>query len=311
MAEQTSILVVGSLNMDLVVRARQMPLPGQTVLGDGFKTFPGGKGANQAVGIARLGGLCRMIGRVGDDAFGRTLLDNLQAENVDCQAVAVTPNTSSGVAMIVVDSNGENSIVVASGANFLVTPDDLLTHEDLFRQARVLVLQLELPVPTVQAAIALGHRHGCKIILDPAPATTHLPDELFAVDVISPNVTEADAITGRKTTEERIDKIVAMDLIARGAKAAVLKLGSKGSLVVSSDGHFYTVGSYSVPVVDTTAAGDAFTAALAVALAQGKNLHEAARFANAAGALACTRIGAPSAMPTADEVRILMQDQPM
>jgi ribokinase len=315
MADRPLILVVGSVNMDLVVRAPHMPAPGETILGDGFRTFPGGKGANQAVAVARLGARCRMIARVGDDAFGRTLLAGLEAEGIDCQAVMVTPSPS-GVAMIVVDSSGENSIVVASGANALLTPDDVFAREALFADAAVVVLQLELPLTTVRAAVQLARRHGCKIVLDPAPAPRELPPELYEVDVISPNVSEAEALTGSRlsggqTVNDRVDKMVACELIARGAKTAVLKLGPRGSLVVTSDCHFYTVPAYKVTVVDTTAAGDAFTAALAVALADGKSPHESARFANAAGALGCTKFGAQSSMPTAAEVRILMEDQPI
>jgi ribokinase len=303
------ILVVGSVNMDLVVRAVNMPAPGQTVLGEGFGSSPGGKGANQAVAIARLGGRCSMIGRVGDDAFGQTLLGGLKHEGIDCHGVMVTPGVASGVAMIVVDSRGENSIVVASGANFFVTPDDVFSHCGLFEQAAVVVLQLELPLPTVRAAIDVAHRHGCKIILDPAPAIKMMPKELCNVDIFTPNVGEAEIITGLKAADERGDKLVASDIIARGAQAAVLKLGARGSLVVKSDGHFYTVPGYKVQVVDTTAAGDAFTGALAVAFARGDDLHTAAKFANAAGALACTKLGAQSAMPRLDDVRMLLADQ--
>jgi ribokinase len=213
--------------------------------------------------------------------------------------------------MIVVDARGENSIVVASGANYRVTPDDLFDRQEAFADASVVLLQLELPLPTVRAAIDLARRHGAKVILDPAPAPRNMPSELCQVDIISPNVSEAESITGKLAIEARIDKLVASDLIALGAKTAVLKLGPRGCLVVMGDGHFYTVPPYDVKVVDTTAAGDAFTAAMAVAVARGEHMHLTAKFANAAGALACTKLGAQSAMPTADEVRMLMQDQPI
>ncbi len=313
MADGPVILVVGSINMDLVVRSPRMPAPGETILGDDFKTFPGGKGANQAVAVARLGGNCKMIGAVGQDAFGEQLLANLKNEGVDCDAVRTTADAPTGAAMIVVDSQGENSIVVASGANFLVTPDDhVYTNEAMFDEADVVLLQLELPMPTVRATIELARRHRCKVILDPAPAPRHIPDELCMVDIISPNVVEAERITGNSHAgEERVDKRIASDLIGRGAQVAVLKLGPRGALAVSNDGHFYTVPAYKVDVVDTTAAGDAFMAALAVATARGDGLHHATKFANAAGALACTQLGAQSAMPIADEVKILMDDQPL
>ena len=311
MPDRPNILVVGSINMDLVVRAPRMPSPGETILGGAFVSSPGGKGANQAVAAARLGGACRMIGRVGEDAFGERLLAGLRDEGIDCTHVMPTPEAPTGVAFIVVDSGGENAIVVAGGANRMLTPDDVFSLEDVFAGSAVVLLQLELPLPTVRAAIDLARRSGCKVILDPAPVPKHMPDALFDVDIISPNATEAEHLTGSKAIEERLDKRVASDLIERGAKAAVLKLGSRGSLVAVADGHFYRVPTYKVRVEDTTAAGDAFTAALGVSLARGDRLHQAAKFANAAGALACTKLGAQSAMPTADQVRFLMADQPL
>jgi len=312
MSQEPLILVVGSINMDLVVRGPHMPGPGETVLGSAFKTSPGGKGANQAVGVMRLGGRCEMIGCVGDDAFGRQLLENLQHEGVGCDGIAASSDAPTGVAIIVVDSKGENAIITASGANYRVTPDDhIYPNEPLFEQAAVVVLQLELPLTAVRASTELARRHGCKIILDPAPAPKIIPAKLCEVDIITPNVVECETITGKKAgMEERVDKGIALDLIDLGAQAAALKLGPRGSMVVMADGHFYTIPPYKVQVVDTTAAGDAFTAALAVAVARGDKLHYAARFANAAGALTCTKFGAQSALPTADEVKLLMEDQP-
>jgi len=311
MTDEPTILVVGSINMDLVVRADHIPVPGETVLGTGFATAPGGKGANQAVAVARQGARCVFLGRVGDDDFGRRLLEGLKHEGIDCERVMVTPDASTGVAMIIVDAKGENSIVVASGANHRVTPDDVFDAEALFRDAAVVVLQLELPLPTVQAAHALAARHGARVVLDPAPAPKALPPGLCAVDVITPNVSEAEVITGKKAEDfdERVDKVVASDLIARGARSAVLKLGGRGSLVLTADGQIAKVRPYKVDIVDTTAAGDAFTASLAVGVARELSLTEAARVANAAGALACTRFGAQPSMPTAEEIRILMADQ--
>jgi len=310
MADQPEILVVGSVNMDLVVRTPHMPAPGETVLGDGFVTSPGGKGANQAVAAARLGARCKLIGRVGTDDFGAKLLAGMRGEGIDCDDVIDTEEAATGVAMIVVDSAGENSIVVASGANALLTPDDVFGRAEAFEQAQIVLLQLELPLPTVRAAIDVARRHGCKIILDPAPARANLPPELFQVDIISPNVTEAEMIVGQPVLEERVGKHAASELIARGAQAAVLKLGSRGAMIVTADGDFCKADAYKVRVVDSTAAGDAFTAALAVAVGQGLPFEHAARFANAAGALACTRLGAQAAMPTVDEVKMLMADQP-
>lgn len=313
MSEEAVILVVGSINMDLVVRGPHMPDPGETVLGSSFRTFPGGKGANQAVGIARLGGKCRMIGKVGKDAFGEQLLAGLRTEGVDCDAIEATEDTSTGVAMIIVDASGENAIVVASGANYRVTPDDnIIPNEQLFEEADVVLLQLELPLPAIRASIEQARRHNCRVILDPAPAPKVMPSRLCEVDIITPNTVECEIITGKTAgLEERIDNGIALDLIDLGAKAAVLKLGPRGSMVVTADGQFYSAQAYKVPVLDTTGAGDAFTAALAVSVARGENLQHAARFACAAGSLACTKFGAQDAMPTADEVRFLMEDNPI
>jgi ribokinase len=311
MSKEATILVVGSINMDLVVRAGHIPAAGETVLGEGFATAPGGKGANQAVAIARQQARCVFLGRVGDDAFGQALVSGMKAEGIDCDHVLTTPEAATGVAMIIVDRRGENSIVVASGANYRVTPDDVYHREELFARAAVVLLGLELPLPTVMAARTLARRHNCRIVLDPAPAQRGLPEELFEVDVISPNVSEAEILTGKHIDEatERVDKLVASDLIARGAKAAVLKLGSRGSMVMTADGQIALVKSYKVNIVDTTAAGDAFTAALAVGVLRGLSLPAAAKIANAAGALACTKFGAQPSMPTTAEILILMRDQ--
>jgi ribokinase len=309
--DKPSILVIGSVNMDLAVRSPHMPAPGETVLGKGLVISPGGKGANQAVAAARLGGECAFVGRIGKDAFGQQLLAGLKAEGVDCSHVLTTDDAPTGVAMIVVDAKGENAIVVAGGANQYLTPDDIFPCEELFAAAAVVLLQLELPLPTVRAAIDLARRHRCKVILDPAPAQRCLDEALLRVDIICPNGLEAETLTGQgQVPEERAAKTMATDLIARGAKAAVVKLGARGSVVVTADGHFYTVPAYKVSVVDTTAAGDAFAGALAVATARGEHIRQAARFANAAGALACTKFGATAAMPTTAEVAALMRDQP-
>jgi len=309
MSNGPHILVVGSVNMDLVVRAPRMPAPGETVLGRGFVTSPGGKGANQAVAASRLGGSAKIIARVGDDVFGGQLLDALRACEVNCDDVMVTPDCPSGTATIIVDGIGENTIVVAGGANTRLTPDDLFAREDVFGPADMVLLQLELPLPTVRAAKDLAVRHGCKVILDPAPAPASLGEDLCAVDVLTPNTVEAERITGHRGGEDRAERNTALDLLALGAKVVVLKLGARGSLVAAHNGQLARLRAYKVNIVDTTAAGDAFTAALGVAIGRGEEPASAARFANAAGALACTRLGAQQAMPTLEEVRMLMADQ--
>ena len=306
---EPSILVIGSVNMDMVVRAATLPSPGQTVFGSDFHAFPGGKGANQAVGVARLGGRCRFVGRVGDDDFGRSLKKSIAAEGVNVDHLMLTEGTSTGTAIVVVDSQGENSIIVSSGANFALTPDDIFGCEELFEKSAVVLLQLEIPLPTVRAAIDLAHRHNTRIILDPTPVPKKFSREMYLVDIISPNAGEAEELTGKKLAEDRVAKQVAMEFIEQGSKSVVVKLGPRGSLVVMSDGHFYHVPPFKVNVVDSTAAGDAFTAGLGVAYTRGLSLREAAVFANAAGALTCTQFGAQPALPTALDVQMLMRDQ--
>jgi len=203
---EPTILVIGSANMDMVVRSATFPLPGQTVFGTDFCAFPGGKGANQAVGVARLGGRCRFLGRVGDDDFGRSLKQSIAAEGVNVDNLMLTEGTSTGTAIIVVDSKGENSIIVSSGANFALTPDDIFGCEELFEKSAILLLQLEIPLPTIRAAIDLAHRHNTRIILDPAPVPKKFPPEMYLVDIISPNAVEAEELTGKKLGEERVAK---------------------------------------------------------------------------------------------------------
>lgn len=305
-AQGPRVVVIGSLNMDLVVRTARIPSPGETVLGEEFKTVPGGKGANQAVAVARLGERCAMIGRVGDDAFGRSLLEGLAADRVDVRHVSTTPNAPTGVAQIIVEQTGQNAICVAPGANHRLTPEDVDVCEGMLASARVCVLQLEIPIPVVIHAIRVCRRLGVLSVLDTAPASAGLPRELFEADIISPNAGEAEALTGEPTgTHAREAKAVAAALVAAGARRVVLKLGADGA--VAFDGQRFTqVAGHKVTTVDTTAAGDAFTGALAVALARNEPIEEAVRYANAAGALACTRFGAQPSMPTAADVSDLL-----
>jgi ribokinase len=291
------IVIIGSINMDLVCRTPRMPRPGQTIIGSGFLTVPGGKGANQAVAVARLGGSAHMVGRVGDDDFGRQLLAGLRRNGVNTRHVAITKGVTSGVAMIIVDEAGENSIVTSAGANGRVTPADVDAAEGLIRRAAAVVLQLEIPYGTVLHAIAMCRRLGVMTILDPAPAPAKgLPRAMYSVNVLSPNEHEAAALVagskGAKSSER-----IARALLARGAGSVVLKLGAKGSLALAKDGKPAKAAPFKVKCVDTTAAGDSFTGALAVALSEGRELAEAARFANAAGALCCMTLGAQPAIP--------------
>ncbi len=313
MGNNGSILVIGSINMDMVVRTGRLPQPGETVLGRDLTITPGGKGANQAAAAARMGGQVAMIGRVGNDPFGERILSRLFAEDIDCTHIAVADNAATGIAMIQVDSAGENAIVVDSGANAHVTADDdIVANDDLFAQADVVVMQLELPIPVIRAALRLARRHDCQIILDPAPVPANggLPAEFFAVDVLTPNIVEACQLTGRDVSDSKALRNIAADLIGRGARAVVITLDHLGAIVATADGEIERLHPYKVEWVNSTAAGDAFTGALAVAMSRDLSLTDAARFANAAGALACTKHGAIASLPTADDVRMLMNDQP-
>jgi ribokinase len=298
-----SILVVGSLNMDLVVRAPRHPQPGETLLGGDFATFPGGKGANQAVAAARLGAPVRMIGRVGVDAFGDALLATLAADGVDTAHISRDHKAATGVALITVNAEGQNTIVVASGANFRVTPEDVSSAEADFESAAVVVAQLECPLPAVGRAVKLARAHGAQVVLNPAPAPPpplrSLPPELLAgVDYLIPNQNELALLTGLDDVRE-----AARALRASGVRCVVVTLGEAGVLVLDEAGEV-ALPAHSVQVADTTAAGDAFVGAFATALLQGRSAREAARWGNAAGAAAVTRAGAQPSLPTREELRM-------
>jgi ribokinase len=297
-----SIAIVGSLNMDFVARVDQLPLAGQTVLGFGFGTIPGGKGANQACAAGRLGGRVRMIGRVGDDGFGSELRAGLQSAGVDVRDVRPTDGTPTGVALIFVDARGENQIVVAPGANAALTVSDIEQALGEAEPGGYLLLQLETPLETVNAAASLGKQRGLTVILDPAPAQP-LPATLLAsVDIITPNETEALILLGRREATVSLEEApdVARALRELGVGTVIVKLGGKGAFLSTDacDTHF---AAPRVDVVDATAAGDTFNGALGVALAEGRPIQEAIVFANRAAALSVTRAGAQASIPTREE----------
>jgi len=299
---ERDIVVLGSLNVDFVVRVSRRPGPGETVFGKGFAIFPGGKGANQAVAVGRLGGNVCMAGRIGDDVFSGILLDSLANASVGTENIIATKDTLTGPAFITVDDTGENSIVVVAGANGQYVRTDVDRLMPCISKARILMLQLEIPLDTVIYAAQVARSCGVLVMLDPAPAAC-LPQELYKLlDVITPNEHEASLLTGKQVCDVPSAKRAAMDLVDKGAKNAVVKLGAMGAVFSSSSGDCGHIEGHAVHVVDTTAAGDAFSGALAVALCEGKTLDEACRFANAAGALSVTKEGAQTSMPNRNEL---------
>jgi ribokinase len=302
-----SLTIVGSVNMDLVVRVAHLPAPGETILGRDYHTIPGGKGANQAVAAARLGGVVHMVGRVGQDSYGQTLRANLSVEGINVEFVQVDSASASGVAMITLDEAGSNSIVVAPGANMALTLQDVFQAFNGIASMDVLVLQLESPLECVLEATRLGQARGAKVVLNPAPARL-LPDEIYKnVDVLVPNETEISLLTGLPVNTIGQAEQAADRLLEMGAGEVVLTLGGRGALVVIPGGSSTHIPPHVVQVVDTTAAGDAFVAGLAVGLAQGLNLVEASRLGNAAGAVAVTRLGAQPSMPTREDVMRMLE----
>ena len=297
------IIVVGSLNMDLVACAARIPVVGETITGHTYFDEPGGKGANQAYAAARLGGKVAMLGRVGSDDFGRRMRDNLEAVGCDVSALLTIPDCVSGIALIFVADDGHNSIIIVPGANNLLTAEDVEAAQKDIDGAALVLLQLENPLPTVNAAARAARRAGARVILDPAPARP-LPDELFElVDVLTPNETEAAILAGLQPSrlDARQAVEVAEKLRARGAKTVIVKLGDQGCLLVTN-GDPQVLPAPKVKAVDTTAAGDVFNGGLAVALAEGMNLADACRFANDAAALSVTKMGTQIATPSRQEV---------
>ena len=297
------IVVVGSLNMDLVVRTQRLPIPGETIIGSDFRTFPGGKGANQAVAAARLGGAVKMIGRVGGDDFGRALLKAVAQDGVDTSQILTDPEAASGVALITVEAGGQNTIVVASGANSHLTTQDVSAAEASFEGASVLLLQLESPLAAVVRAIELARKYQAQVVLNPAPAQLLEVDFLSRVDYLVPNQSELALLTGMETISDALQALRAQGL-RRGARVptVIVTLGGEGVLVVK-DSQELRLPAYSVQVIDTTAAGDAFVGAFAVALTEGLPLEIAAAWGNAAGALTVTRAGAQPSLPTRAEFK--------
>jgi len=299
-----SIVVVGSSNTDMVIQLDRIPRPGETILGGKFVMAAGGKGANQAVAAARAGGDVTFVARVGNDMFGKNAMAGFQKEGIRVDHILRDKASPSGVALIFVASDGENSIAVASGANGRLSPADVRKARQAIASASVLVMQLETPLPTVQSAAEIAAKAGVPVILNPAPACP-LPNELLAlVTILTPNETEAELLTGIEVTNDVTAAKAADCLRARGVRTIIITLGPRGAFVASEEFRGMVPG-FKVKAIDTTAAGDVFNGALAVALAKQQSWAKAVRFANAAAAISVTRLGAQPSAPSRNEIEKL------
>lgn len=295
------VVVVGSANMDMVVRAPRIPRQGETIAGSQFVMVPGGKGANQAVAAARLGAHVTFVARVGNDLFGDHNLEGYQQEGIDCRFIVRDEEAPSGIALIAVDAQGQNAIVVAPGANMRLTPEDVEQAEEAIAKADVVLAQLEVPIPTVVRTAELAHRYGKRMILNPAPAPLHpLPEALLRhVDILTPNESEAQSIC--KAPDYSSPEAMGQALRALGVPVVIMTLGGEGALVQDESGP-RRLPAYPVQAIDTTAAGDAFAGALAVAMAEGRGVEQAVQFAQRAAAISVTRLGAQPSLPYRAEV---------
>ncbi|MDD0974913.1 ribokinase [Pseudomonas fontis] len=303
---QANVVVVGSLNMDLVTRAQRLPQAGETLAGESFFTVPGGKGANQAVAAARLGAQVAMVGCVGADAYGQQLRDALLGEGIDCQAVAIAEGVSSGVALIVVDASSQNAIVIVAGGNGQLSPASVMRFDALLQSAEVIICQLEVPAETVEYTLARGHALGKTVILNPAPATGPLPAHWFGhIDYLIPNESEAAALTGLPVNDLASAKVAATHLLALGVGKVIVTLGAQGAVFADGTGFEH----FAAPVVqplDTTAAGDTFVGGFAAMLARGEGVREAIAFGQQAAAISVTRAGAQPSIPYLLEVQTVV-----
>lgn len=296
------ILVVGSLNVDMVMNVDHMPAEGETILCDGMTLVPGGKGANQACAAGRLGTDVAMLGAIGDDDYGALQLKSLSEAGVEVGGLLKKEGQNTGTAFITVNKSGNNSIVVVPGANSAFRPEDIEANRELIEQCEIMILQLEIPLDTVCYAAKLAKSLGKTVILDPAPVPEHFPEELYEyVDIVKPNETELGMLTGIAEAQKHLTE-AAQVLKARGVKNVLVTLGGDGVYINPESGEEIRIPACKVKAVDTTAAGDSFTAALAAMLLNGESLEAAAEFANRVSAIVVTRKGAQSSIPTMDEV---------
>ncbi|HAH24991.1 MAG TPA: ribokinase [Prolixibacteraceae bacterium] len=295
------ILVVGSSNTDMVIKTLNFPAPGETILGGRFLMNAGGKGANQAVAAARLGGLVTFVGKIGDDIFGKQAVQQLEDEGINVDFVAVDPENPSGVALITVDRKGENSIVVAPGSNGTLSSADFDKAIALLKESEFVLMQLEIPIPTVEHIARMAALSNKKVILNPAPAAK-LSDELLNnLYIITPNETEAELLTGIKVTDEQSALKAATFLHEKGIDMVIITMGSAGAFILANGQH-EIIPAPKVEAIDTTAAGDTFNGALVVALSEGKTIQQSIAFANSVAAISVTRIGAQSSVPYRKEI---------
>ena len=300
-----SIVIFGSINMDMIAQTPRFPQPGETIIGTHFITLPGGKGANQAVATAKLGRSTYFVGRVGGDSFGRELLKKLETFNINTKGVFIDEKTSSGVAMINVETSGENTIVVLPGANGNIDESDITRLEQILPKTSLLLLQLEIPLTAVEMAAREAKKLGVTVMLDPAPAPEKLPERLYdSIDIITPNQTEAKKLVGFPLSNEETIKKAAQNLLKKGVKIVVIKLGEKGAFYATENESAF-VPSLKVKTVDTVGAGDGFNGGIAAALDQGLCLKEALKWGTIVGGLTTTKEGAQTALPDLKTVQKL------
>jgi len=295
------IVVVGSSNTDMIIKVPHVPVPGETIIGGKFSIAAGGKGANQAVAAARAGGDVTFIARIGDDMFGQQAKDGFVKDNINVDHVLSDKDAPSGVALIFVGEDGQNSIAVASGANANLSPSDVQAASDAISTSDILIMQLETPLETVQKAASIASESGVKVILNPAPAQALSDNILRNISILTPNESESELLTGINVETEKDAAAAADALMAKGIETVIITMGPKGAFVATADSK-ELVSGFSVKAVDATAAGDVFNGTLAVAIAEGKPLKKAVSFANAAAALSVTKLGAQPSAPTREEI---------
>lgn len=302
--QKPKIVVVGSSNTDMIVKSERIPAPGETVVGGTFATAAGGKGANQAVAAARAGGDVLFVACVGDDSLGAEAVAGYAREGIDVSKIRRDPANATGVALILVDSVGENLISVASGANFTLSPSDVDAAADAIRSAQMVVVQLETPFETIERAAQIAQEAGVPVLLDPAPApSSPLPESLMKrVSIVKPNETEAERLTGIAVKDEETARAAAEKALELGVETAIVTLGAAGSFVATKSGERRLIPARKVDAVDATAAGDSYSGALAVALAEGKSLFDAVEFASKAAALSVQKLGAQPSLPSRAEI---------